>query len=52
MNDSDTSGIVIPDEIETRFGVELEMCIKADALCLNYVGSEMDLVRIPFKDKF
>jgi len=53
MNDSDnTSGIVIPDEIETRFGVELEMCVKADALCLNYVGSEMDLVRIPFKDKF
>jgi len=52
MNDSDTSGIVIPDEIETRFGVELEMCVNADALCLNYVGSEMDLVRIPFKDKF
>ena len=51
-NDSDTSGIVVPDEIETRFGVELEMCVKADALCLNYVGSEMDLVRIPFKDKF
>ena len=51
-NDSDTSGIVVPDQIETRFGVELEMCVKADALCLNYVGSEMDLVRIPFKDKF
>ena len=51
-NDSDTSGIVVPDEIETRFGVELEMCVKADALCLNYVGSEVDLVRIPFKEKF
>ena len=51
-NDSNTSGIVVPDEIETRFGVELEICVKADALCLNYVGSEMDLVRIPFKDKF
>ena len=51
-NDSNTSGIVVPDEIETRFGVELEMCVKADALCLNYVVSEMDLVRIPFKDKF
>ena len=53
MNDSDnTSGIVIPDEIETRFGVELEMCVNADALCLNYVGSEVDLSKIPFKDKF
>ena len=51
-NDSDTSGIVVPDEIETRFGVELEMCVKADALCLNYVGSEVDLSRIPFKEKF
>ena len=34
-NDSNTSGIVVPDEIETRFGVELEMCVKADTLCLN-----------------
>jgi len=52
-NDSDnTSGIVIPDEIETRFGVELEMCVKADALCLNYVDSEEDLSEVLFKDKF
>jgi len=52
-NDSDnTSGIVVPNQIETRFGVELEMCVNADALCLNYVGSEVDLSRIPFKDKF
>ena len=51
-NESDTSGIVVPDQIETRFGVELEICIKADALCLNYEGAEKDLVRIPFKEKF
>ena len=52
-NDSDnTSGIVVPDQIETRFGVELEMCVNADALCLNYVDSEEDLSMVPFKDKF
>ena len=52
-NDSDnTSGIVVPNQIETRFGVELEMCVNADALCLNYVGSEVDLSKIHFKDKF
>ncbi len=51
-NHSDLSGIVVPDSVETRFGVELEMCVKADALCLNYEGPNIDLATIPFKDKF
>ena len=51
-NHSDLSGIVVPDSVETRFGVELEMCVKADALCLNYDGPNVDLATIPFKDKF
>jgi hypothetical protein len=51
-NDSDISEIVVPDTVETRFGVELEMCVKADALCLNYEGPNVDLATIPFKDKF
>jgi hypothetical protein len=49
---SDISGITIPKTIETRFGVELEMCVKADALCIAAGDPEVDIIRISFKEKF
>lgn len=44
--------VPVPDAIETRFGVELEMCVKAWSKCLNYQGEENDLSRVSFKEKF
>lgn len=44
--------INLPENIETRFGVELEICVKANEDCANFENNIEDLSVIELKDKF
>jgi hypothetical protein len=44
--------INIPEHIETRFGVELEICANANEDCLDFKNTANKLPFLDFKDKF
>ena len=47
-----TPRMTIPDHIETRFGVELEICANANEACVDFKGNASKLPFLSLKEKF